>query len=61
MCKSWCELILAVVAIVLGLMTFSAEVYKWTLVVLGVVLLVHSLTCKVCFNNKAMPTKAKRR
>ena len=61
MCKSWCEAILAIIAIVIGLIPMSAMVYKWTLVVLGIVLLIHSFTCKSCFAGNGMDMKASRR
>ncbi len=49
MCKSWCEAIIALVVIVVGYMVASPTWAKWTLVIAGVVLLIHSFTCKSCF------------
>lgn len=47
MCKSWCELILAVVIIVFALWQTSFS--QWILLIAGIGLLIHSLTCKTCF------------
>ena len=57
MCKSWCEAILAIIAIVVGLIPMSALVYKWVLVGLGIVLLIHSMTCRTCFYRPDMAMK----
>lgn len=48
MCKSWCELILAIVVIVFALWQTAAS--KWILLVAGIVLLIHSMACKGCFS-----------
>ncbi len=48
MCKSWCELIIAVVVIVFSLWQIP-NVSQWILLVAGVLLLIHSFTCKTCF------------
>jgi len=48
MCKSWCELIIAIVIIVFAL--WDAMAYsKWIVVIAGIVLAIHSFTCKKCF------------
>lgn len=47
MCKSWCELIVALVVIVFSLWQTVAS--KWIILIAGIVLLIHSFTCKVCF------------
>lgn len=65
MCKSWCELIIAIVVIVFAL--WATTYSKWILVVAGIVLLIHSFTCKACFNkgmkmmDKEMPAMKKKR
>ena len=64
MCKSWCEFIVAVVVIVFALWeSVYAQFGKWVLIIAGVVLLVHSLTCKKCFPSmpQEMAMKKKRR
>lgn len=57
MCKSWCELILAVVIIVFAL--WQTSVSQWIVVIAGIVLLIHSFTCKTCFVGR--PAAGKRR
>ncbi len=47
MCKSWCELILGLVVIVFAL--WQTQYSQWVLVIAGLVLAVHSFTCKSCF------------
>lgn len=50
MCKSWCELIIALVVIIFALWGAVYAVWgKWVLLIAGVVLLIHSFTCKKCF------------
>ena len=62
MCKSWCELIVAIVVIVFALWDTMAY-SKWIVVIAGVVLLIHSFTCKKCFAGmgKDMKMSAKKR
>jgi len=48
MCKSWCELIIAMVVIVFALWNTLAW-SKWIVVIAGIVLIIHSFTCKKCF------------
>ena len=48
MCKSVCEIVLAVVLVVMGLLPLTASIHKWALVVIGIVLLVHAFCCKKC-------------
>ena len=59
MCKSWCELIIAIVVIVFAL--WQTPISQWILVIAGIVLLIHSFTCKVCFSGNHMPAKSSRR
>jgi len=47
MCKSWCELIIAILVVVFAL--WNTIYSKWILVILGVILAIHSFTCKTCF------------
>lgn len=64
MCKSICEIVLAVVMVVLGLLPLAASVHKWALVVVGLVLLLHAILCKKCCCNSCeveKPAKPKRR
>ena len=57
MCKSWCEAILAVIIIVFGL--WNIPIYsKWVVVIAGIVLLIHSFTCKKCFAGHGMGMSA---
>ncbi len=62
MCKSWCELIVAIVVIVFALWDTMAY-SKWIVVIAGVVLLIHSFMCKKCFacDMKAESKPAKRK
>ena len=60
MCKSWCEAIIAIVVIVVGFLVTNPTWAKWTLVVVGLGLLVHSFTCKTCFTyNHEMSSEKK--
>ncbi len=70
MCKSWCELIVAIVVIVFGWPGLIDFYNGWILVAAGVVLAIHSFTCKKCFPHssmmamkemKSMPKRRKRR
>ena len=61
MCKSWCEAVLAIIAIVVGLLPVSEMVYKWVLIAVVLVLLIHSLTCKKCFSGSEMKVLVKTR
>ena len=47
MCRSWCELLVALVVIVFAL--WQTAYSQWILVIAGVVLAIHSFTCKQCF------------
>ena len=63
MCKSICEAILAVILIVVALWQIVAQqaMYAaWIVLIVGVVLLIHSFTCKKCFHG-SMPMKEKKR
>ncbi len=61
MCKSWCELLIAIVVIIFAL--WETTYSKWILVIAGIVLLIHSFTCKKCFggHSMAMASAKKRR
>ncbi len=63
MCKRVCEIVLAIVLVVIGLLDLSASIYKWTLVIGGAVLLLHAFFCKKCcgYSDTTMPAKAKRK
>jgi len=66
MCKSWCELIIAIVVIVFGWPELVNWYNGWILVAAGVVLLIHSFTCKKCFGHgmsamKSMPVRSSSR
>ncbi len=52
MCKSWCELIVALVVIIFAL--WQTAYSQWILVIAGFVLLIHSFMCKTCFNGLKM-------
>ena len=61
MCKSWCEAILAVILIVVSLWQLAvsswAGIGMWIVLIVGIVLLAHSFTCKVCFNDSMVKRK----
>ena len=59
MCRSWCEAIIAIVVIVFALWDTWAGA-KWVLLIAGIVLLIHSFTCKKCFTHKSMMMPAKK-
>ena len=62
MYKRVCEMVLAIVLIVLGLLNLSPNVHKWVLVIGGLVLLIHAFMCKRCCSGQCkneMPEKAK--
>jgi len=65
MCKSWCEAVLAMVLIVIGLWQLSMAAWVgvawWIVIIVGVVLLFHSFTCKKCFNGEMTKMPAKKR
>lgn len=48
MCIKICEIVLAAVLLLFGILNISAELNKWVLIVVGVILLVHSFACKNC-------------
>ncbi len=50
MCAKICEIVLAVILVVGGLLNLSPLAHKWLLVVVGVILFVHAFTCKTCCN-----------
>ena len=62
MCKSWCELIIAIVIIVFAL--WETTWSKWIILIAGIVLAIHSFTCKKCFvgmdMKESMPAKKKK-
>ncbi len=58
MCKSWCELIIAVVVIVFAVWeSVYSFVGKWILLIAGIVLLIHSFMCKKCFSHSGNSMK----
>ena len=63
MCKSICELILAIILIVVSLWQLAASAWSgiamWIVLIVGIILLVHSFTCKKCFAG-SMEMKGKR-
>ena len=63
MCKSWCEALIALVVIIFVL--WETTYSKWILLIAGVVLLIHSFTCKKCFaghnHGMMMPAKGKKK
>ena len=65
MVKSMCELVLAIIAIVVGLWQLVQAnwggVSSWVLLVIGIVLLFHSFMCKRCFAMSDMPKRGRRR
>lgn len=46
-----CEVVFALILVFVGLFPFGAEFQKWTLVILGLGLLVHAFVCKRCSCN----------
>lgn len=58
MCKSWCELIIAIVVIVFAL--WQTTYSMWIVVIAGIILAIHSFTCKKCFVGGSMK-QARRR
>ena len=52
MCKSWCEFIIAIVVIVFALWTTMYS--QWILVIAGIILAIHSFSCKKCFGMHKM-------
>ena len=59
MCKSWCELIVAIVIIVFAL--WETTWSKWIILIAGIVLAIHSFTCKKCFAGMKMEMTAKKK
>lgn len=65
MCKSWCEAIIAIIVIIFAL--WDSWMYsKWIVIIAGIVLLIHSFTCKKCFHGHGqsemmMKSKGKKR
>jgi len=60
MCKSWCEIILGIAVIVFALWTIP-DVSNWVLVLIGAAIIIHSLTCKSCFNGEKRAAPRRRR
>ena len=55
MCKSWCELILGVIIIILAFWAdISNAIAKWGIIIVAVLLIIHSFTCKKCFTGMGM-------
>lgn len=65
MCKSWCEAVFAIIILVFAI--WQTTYSRWIIIVMAVILLVHSFTCKSCFarhhmGSEAMhPARSKRR
>ena len=56
MCKSWCELILGVIILVVAAWPnlLGAQISMWVTIIAAAVLIIHSFTCKKCFAGKGM-------
>jgi len=54
MCKSWCELILGIIILVFAYWPDLVGVGygKWVVIIAAVILIIHSFTCKSCFNGR---------
>lgn len=49
--KSWCETILGVIVIVFALWeSIYMSVGKWVLLIAGIILVIHSMSCRGCFH-----------
>ena len=59
MCKSWCELIIALVVIVFAY--WQTTYSQWILIIAGIVLLIHSFMCKKCFSGGMMMATKKKK
>ncbi len=55
MFKSTCEAILAIILIIFAL--WETTYSKWIILIVAIVLLIHSFTCKKCFAGHHMPMK----
>ena len=60
MFKSVCEAVLAIIILVFSLAFWETAYSQWIIVIAGIILLIHSFTCKKCFHG-SMPAKAMRR
>ncbi|MBI2451987.1 hypothetical protein HYV50_02830 [Candidatus Pacearchaeota archaeon] len=49
MCKSWCELVIAIVILIFALFLWTWAYTQWVIVIAAIVLAIHSFTCKKCF------------
>ena len=58
MCKSICEAVWAVILLVFALFFWGWTYTKWVVVIVAIILLIHSFTCKKCFVGH-MPAKEK--
>ncbi len=64
MCKSICEAILAVILIVVALWQIIAKqvvLSAWLVLIVGLLLLWHSFTCKKCFVSRMPMKEAKKK
>lgn len=61
MCKSICEAIIAVIIIIFSL--WQTAYSNWIIIILAIILLIHSFTCKKCFGSHMahMPEKASKK
>ncbi len=59
MCKSICEAILAVILLIFAL--WQTAYSQWIIIIVAVILLIHSFTCKRCFVSHAPVKETKKR
>lgn len=60
MCRSWCEMFISVVVLVFAIWDIP-RVSRIFLIVAGVVLFIHSITCRTCFECDNSMQKPRRR
>ena len=59
MCKSICEAVLAIIIIVFA--AWETDYSAWIVLIAGIILLIHSFTCKKCFVREMPVVKATKR
>ena len=59
MCKSWCEAIFGVIILIFAFM--KTKFSKIGLIIIAIILILHSFSCKKCFASQEMPVKTKKR
>ncbi|MBS3071529.1 hypothetical protein J4408_00905 [Candidatus Pacearchaeota archaeon] len=57
---SWCEVILGILVIVFAFWP-GGNVSQWLIVAAGIILIIHSFTCKKCFHGNAQVSSSKKR